>query len=174
MIESPVHGFAEALQCIGRRSEESRLHVKQAAPLHLATGCLLIMGTGCSLVVTGCPCWSHHLLGETALLPGEEVNLHLVCQFSEWKELWLIPKHLLSFPFSASSAMASVPQTAVEEQNCAMWVMQVFPFISILAFSTRSSLCYTPPSNEERYNKQRCKSTTSTKVVECCRLIFVS
>ena len=23
------------------------------------------------------------LLGETALLPGEEVNLHLVCQFSE-------------------------------------------------------------------------------------------
>ena len=174
MIESPVHGFAEALQCIGRRSEESRLHVKQAAPLHLATGCLLIMGTGCSLVVTGCPCWSHHLLGETALLPGEEVNLHLVCQFSEWKELWLIPKHLLSFPFSASSAMPSVPQTAVEEQNCAMWVMQVFPFISILAFSTRSSLCYTPPSNEERYNKQRCKSTTSTKVVECCRLIFVS
>ena len=27
---------------------------------------------------------------------------------------------------------------------------------------------------EERYNKQRCKSTTSTKVADFCRLIFVS
>ena len=67
VIESPVHGFAEALQCIGRRSEESRLHVKQAAPLHLYTGC--------------------HWLSKVVYssLKEEEIRFPLfqMCQFSE-------------------------------------------------------------------------------------------